>query len=86
MANWWLLLSILAVISTVITASYALWTMKRVFFGQLPEKLSFVTEGSGYMLGPIIFLAAITILLGVVPGLVDNPLFATLTHLLYPLK
>jgi NADH-quinone oxidoreductase subunit M len=85
-ANWWLLLSILAVISTVITASYALWTMKRVFFGQLPEKLSFVTEGSGYMLGPIIFLAAVTILLGVVPGLVDNPLFATLTHLLYPLK
>ncbi|HYB04010.1 MAG TPA: NADH-quinone oxidoreductase subunit M [Nitrososphaerales archaeon] len=86
LSNWWLLLSILAVISTVITASYALWTMKRVFFGQLPEKLSFVREGSAYMLGPIIFLAAITILLGVVPGLVDSPLFATITHLLNPLR
>lgn len=81
-ANWWLVLSILAVISTVITASYALWTMKRVFFGQLPDALSTVREGSAYMLGPIIFLAAITILLGVVPGLVDNPLFATITHIL----
>jgi len=80
--NWWLLLSILAVISTVITASYALWTMKRVFFGQLPDSLSSIKEGSPYMLGPIIFMAAITILLGVVPGLVDSPLFATITHLL----
>ena len=80
--NLWLLLSILAVISTIITAGYALWTMKRVFFGQLPEHLSAVKEGSAYMLGPIIFLAAITVLLGVVPGIVDNPLFATITHLL----
>jgi formate hydrogenlyase subunit 3/multisubunit Na+/H+ antiporter MnhD subunit len=80
--NLWLLLSILAVISTIITASYALWTMKRVFFGQLPEQLSAVKEGSAYMLGPLIFLAAVTVLLGVVPGLVDSPLFATITHLL----
>lgn len=82
LSSWWLLLSILAVVSTVITASYALWTMKRVFFGKLPETLSTVTEGSAYMLGPIIFLAAITILLGVAPGLVDNPLFATVAHYL----
>jgi len=80
--SMWLLLSILAVISTIVTASYALWTMKRVFFGQLPEQLSAVKEGSAYMLGPIIFLTAITVLLGIVPGLVDNPLFATITHLL----
>jgi NADH-quinone oxidoreductase subunit M len=83
-ANWWLLLSILAVISTIVTASYALWTMKRVFFGQLPEKLANVTEGSAYMLGPIIFLAAVTIILGVVPGLVDTPLFATIHNYLVP--
>ena len=80
--NLWLLLSILAVISTIITASYALWTMKRVFFGQLPEQLSTIKEGSAYMLGPIIFLAAITVLLGVIPGIVDNPLFATISHIL----
>ena len=80
--NLWLLLSILAVISTIITASYALWTMKRVFFGKLPEQLSTVKEGSAYMLGPLIFLAAVTVLLGVVPGLVDSPLFATISHLL----
>lgn len=81
----WLVLSVLAVISTMVTASYALWTMKRVFFGQLPSDLSNVKEGSPYMLAPIVFLAALTILLGILPGLVDGSLLATVSHLL-PLR
>lgn len=82
----WLVVSILAVISTIITASYALWTMKRVFFGQLPAELSKVKQGSYYMLAPIIFLAAVTILLGVFPNLIDGPLFQTLHNLPFPLR
>lgn len=88
-ANYWIALAILAVISTIITATYALWTMARVFFGKLPEELSNIKEGSAYMLGPMLFLAAVTILLGIFPNLIDGPLFATLhnianafTHLL----
>ncbi len=79
LSGYWLILSILAVISTLVTGSYALWTMKRVFFGQLPSQLDGVKEASGYMLAPLIFLAAITVLLGVVPGLVVNPLVHTVT-------
>jgi NADH-quinone oxidoreductase subunit M len=75
----------LAVIATVVTAAYALWTMKRVFFGQLPDELSGVREAPPYMLAPIVFLAAVTILLGIVPSLVDNPLLATISHLI-PLR
>jgi len=85
LANWWLIITFLAVLSTIVTASYALWTMKRVFFGELPQTLTTIKEGSAYMLGPIIFLAALTVLLGVLPGLVDSPLFATVNHLL-PLR
>jgi NADH-quinone oxidoreductase subunit M len=80
----WLVLSILAVLSTALTSAYALWTMKRVFFGKLPEQLSKVTEGSAYMLAPIIFLAALTILLGVFPSIVDGPLFHTIASLHLP--
>ena len=83
--SWWLALSALAVVATIITAAYALWAMKRIFFGQLPEQLSNVKEASPYMLAPIIFLAALTILLGIIPSLVDNPLFATISHLI-PLR
>ena len=81
---WWLVLSILAVIATVITAAYALFAMKRIFFGRLPTELSDLKEGSRYMLAPMIFLAAITILLGILPSIIDNPLFATVSHL-FPL-
>jgi NADH-quinone oxidoreductase subunit M len=77
--NYWVILAILAVISTIVTAGYALWTMARVFFGKLPEELSKVREGSPYMLGPMIFLAVLTITLGVFPGLIDTSLFHTLS-------
>ena len=77
-ANYWLFLSILAVISTIVTASYALWTIWRVFFGKLPDELSNIREGSPYMLAPMIFLAFLTILLGVAPQIIDGPLFHTL--------
>ncbi|MGI0086296.1 MAG: hypothetical protein ACREBQ_14550, partial [Nitrososphaerales archaeon] len=60
-------------------------TMKRVFFGPLPQELSKVKQGSYYMLAPIIFLAAVTILLGVFPNLIDGPLFHTLHSPLLPL-
>ena len=83
--SWWLVLSVLAVVATIITAAYALWAMKRIFFGKLPEQLSNVKEASPYLLAPIIFLAALTILLGIIPSLVDNPLFATISHLI-PLR
>jgi NADH-quinone oxidoreductase subunit M len=85
-SNYWLVLSALAVIATLVTASYALWTMKRVFFGKLPDSLSSVREGSVYMLAPLLFLAALTILLGVFPQLVDGPLFQTIQHLPIPLR
>jgi NADH-quinone oxidoreductase subunit M len=83
--NWWMLLSVLAVISTMVTGGYALWTMKRVFFGKLPSELERVKEPSAYMLAPLIVLAALTILLGVVPGLIDNPLISTVSHYSPPL-
>ncbi|MHB8566752.1 MAG: complex I subunit 4 family protein [Nitrososphaerales archaeon] len=83
---YWLVLSVLVVIGTILTATYALWTMKRVFFGALPSSLAEVKEGSIYMLAPMIFLALLTILLGVLPGIVDTPLFHTLTNLPNPLR
>lgn len=78
---YWTILSIFAVISTIVTASYALWTMARVFFGKLPAQLSNVREGSAYMLGPMIFLAILTVTLGVLPGLIDGPMFQSLNQL-----
>ncbi len=64
------LITIFGVLSTVITAGYYLWFAWRVFFGATPENLSNVREAPFTLLIPIIVLATLSVLLGVLPGLV----------------
>ncbi len=59
----------LGLVSTVLTMSYILWMLKRVFFGKLPENLSNVKEASWYMLGPMMVLAGFTVVLGIYPDI-----------------
>ena len=65
-------LSILGVISTVLTAGYCLWAVKRIFFGKLPDELNSVTEPPMTVTGPLLVLAAIAIVLGIFPDLVER--------------
>jgi len=59
----------LGLVATVLTMSYMLWMLKRVFFGKLPENFSKVKEGSWYMLSPMMVLAGFTIVLGIYPDI-----------------
>jgi len=63
------LFTLIAVISSVITAGYYLWFVWRVFFGATPENLENVKEGSWLLLIPIVALTAATIVLGIWPDL-----------------
>jgi NADH-quinone oxidoreductase subunit M len=67
-------LSILGVISTAITAGYSLWAVKRIFFGKLPDALNEVTEPPTTVTIPLLVLAAISLLLGIFPDLVERML------------
>src|SRR5208282_979357 len=69
-----LVLSFLGVVSTAITAGYCLWAVKRIFFGKLPDELSNVTEAPATVVGPMIVLAAISLVLGIYPDLVERML------------
>ena len=73
-----LIISALALSTTPITAGYALWTMRRVFFGKLPENLASVKEPSAMVTIPLLFLAAISIILGIYPSLVVERLIPLL--------
>ncbi|MDH5449530.1 MAG: NADH-quinone oxidoreductase subunit M [Candidatus Bathyarchaeota archaeon] len=64
------LITIFAVLSTVITAGYYLWFVWRVFFGPLPKRLNEMKEAPISLRAPVIILATISVLLGVLPGLV----------------
>ena len=57
----------LAMVATVITASYILWSIKRIFYGRVREGLEHVKEASYYMLAPMMFLAILTITIGIYP-------------------
>lgn len=64
------LITIFGVLSTAITAGYYLWFAWRVFFGETPENLKDVKEASFTMRVPILALATLSVLLGILPGLV----------------
>jgi len=59
----------LGLVATVLTMSYILWMLKRVFFGKLPENLSNVKDASWYMLAPMMVLSGFTIILGIYPDI-----------------
>jgi NADH-quinone oxidoreductase subunit M len=59
----------LGLVATVLTMSYMLWMLKRVFFGKLPEHLSHVKEASWYMTAPLMVLAGFTIVVGIYPDI-----------------
>jgi proton-translocating NADH-quinone oxidoreductase chain M len=63
-------ITIFSVLSTAITAGYYLWFAWRVFFGRTPKNLEDVKETPFTMRAPIIILATLSVLLGILPGLV----------------
>lgn len=67
-----LAISFLAVVSTALTAGYSLWTVKRVFFGQLPTELENVHEPPWTVTGPLLILAAVSLIVGIFPDLVER--------------
>jgi formate hydrogenlyase subunit 3/multisubunit Na+/H+ antiporter MnhD subunit len=63
------LITIFGVLSTVITAAYYLTFAWRVFFGRTPKSLDDVKEAPFFLLIPLLILAALCILLGILPGI-----------------
>ena len=65
-------LAFLGVVSTALTAGYSLWAIKRIFFGQLPPELGNVKEAPLTITGPILALAAFSILFGIFPDIIEH--------------
>jgi NADH:ubiquinone oxidoreductase subunit 4 (subunit M) len=57
---------------TILTIGYAFWTIRRVFYGPLPEHLKQVKDAPMMMLAPIVIFAVLVIVLGIWPTLITN--------------
>jgi len=77
-----LAVSVLAVISTALTAGYSLWTVKRVFFGALPNDLNEVAEAPLTVTVPLLVLAATSLIIGIYPDFVERMLLPTVKGIL----
>lgn len=59
----------LGLVATVLTMSYILWMLKRVFFGKTPVHLERVREAGWHMTAPMMVLAGFTIVVGIYPDI-----------------
>ena len=59
----------LGLVATVLTMSYILWMLKRVFFGKTPANLERVREAGWHMTAPMMVLAGFTIVVGIYPDI-----------------
>jgi NADH:ubiquinone oxidoreductase subunit 4 (subunit M) len=67
-----LAITFLAMIASLLTFGYALWTIKRIFFGKLPESLSSAKDPSMWALAPMFALCTLSIVIGIYPFLLDR--------------
>ena len=69
-----IVIAVLGVIATALTAGYSLWTLRRVFFGPTNATTSGVREAPWTVTAPLIVLSIVTIALGIYPQPVLGPL------------
>src|SRR6476659_805033 len=62
------------ILTTVLSSAYILWMYKRIFFGKIPEYLQQVKESNRYVTVTMAALAAITLIIGVYPNPLLNPI------------
>lgn len=74
-------LTMIGTVTIVITAGYMLWTLQRVFLGQLPERWKNLTDMNGREMVMLWPLAAIVIFLGIFPSPILNLMNTSLNAL-----
>jgi len=77
-----LIVAVVAIIMTVLTVGYSLWTVRRIFFGPLPEHLKGVKEASPVMTVPLLVFALLAVIIGIYPKLVTDYLLPFIGSLL----
>jgi NADH:ubiquinone oxidoreductase subunit 5 (subunit L)/multisubunit Na+/H+ antiporter MnhA subunit len=62
-----------AIFSTILTASYLLNMYRKIFFGKLFSQYDKLRDVNRYAIVPMVFIAALTLFLGVYPDPMINP-------------
>ena len=74
--------ALVALISTALTVAYTTWTMRRIFYGPLPDHLAEVKEAPTMMLLAMVLLIAFSVILGIYPRPIVDPLMEAVAGLI----
>jgi NADH-quinone oxidoreductase subunit M len=77
-----LIIALVAIVMTVLTVGYSLWTVRRIFFGPLPEQLKEVKEAPLTMTVPLLIFALFSVIIGIYPKFVTNYLLPLIANVL----
>ena len=81
MDSYRVLLFVLAILSTILTAAYLLRMFKRVFFGTLSKEFENLVDSGKIIIVPMAFIAALSLSMGVYPDPVINPVIGYIENL-----
>ena len=73
--GWNLFIAFGGLAATVLTVAYTFWPIRKMFFGPLPEELRNVKEAPLIMTLPLLFLAILSIVIGIYPDLFFRSLY-----------
>ena len=74
-------IAVFSSLGIILTAGYMLWTLQRVFLGQLPDKWKSLTDVNGRELVAFVPLMVVVIVLGLFPSILLHPMNASVNHL-----
>jgi NADH-quinone oxidoreductase subunit M len=77
-----LILGLCAILSTILTVGYTMWTIRRIFYGPLPTHLEETKEAPLMMTIPMLLLCLLSIIFGIYPGPILDSLFKAVELLL----
>lgn len=75
-------LATVGILSTSLTVGYTMWTMRRIFYGPLPDHLKDVKEAPWLMTVPMMLLCVISVILGIYPRPIMDPLMKIIAGIL----
>jgi NADH-quinone oxidoreductase subunit M len=75
-------ITIISVFTMILTASYLLWMLKRVFFGPFNPKWNWLPDASTREMVPLYALAAVIVFVGVYPVTLINVITPSLSHIM----
>jgi NADH-quinone oxidoreductase subunit M len=75
-----------SVFTMILTASYLLWMLKRVFYGPFNIKWDWLPDASWREALPLVTLAAIIVLVGIYPTFLLNMITPTLNALMHTMS